>query len=81
MPEKDYDFWCVAFKDKAGKDLYRKDADKAEIDRMLKDPDNYCKVWREFNTDVLPSSWIVWPHSVSKGWCEPITGHLHNTVS
>lgn len=81
VPEKDYDFWCVAFKDKAGKDLYRRDADKAEIDRMLKDPDNYCKVWREFNTDVLPSSWIVWPHSVSKGWCEPITGQLHNTVS
>ena len=80
-PEKDYDFWCVAFKDKAGKDLYRKDADRAEIDRMFKDPDNYCKVWREFNTEVLPSSWIVWPHSVSKGWCDPITGHLHNAIS
>ena len=76
VPEKDYDFWCVAFKDKEGKDLYRKDADKEEIQRLLKDPDGYCKIWREFNTEVKPSSWIVWPHSISKGWAEPITGIL-----
>lgn len=82
VPEKDYDFWCVAFKDKEGKDLYRRDADKDEIHRMLNDPDKYCKVWREFHTEVLPSSWIVWPHSVEKGWADPITGHLsHNIVS
>lgn len=76
VPEKDYDFWCVAFKDKEGKDVYRKDADKAEIERMFNDPDKYCKVWREFNAEGLPHSWIVWPHSVSKGWADPITGNL-----
>jgi len=81
VPEKDYDFWCVAFKDKNGKDVYRKDADKEEIDRMFKDPDGYCKVWREFNCEEMPSSWIVWPHSVSKGWATPITGELKNAVS
>jgi hypothetical protein len=76
VPEKDYDFWCVAFKDGEGKDLYRRDADKEEIARMFNDPDKYCKIWREFNTDVKPSSWIVWPHSISKGWAEPITGNI-----
>jgi hypothetical protein len=81
VPLKDYDFWCVAFKDKEGKDLYRKDADKEEIARMFNDPDKYCKVWREFNTEVTPHSWIVWPHSESKGWQDPITGFLANTVS
>jgi hypothetical protein len=81
VPHKDYDFWCVAFKDKDGKDIYRKDADKEEIERMFNDPDKYCKVWREFNTEVTPTSWIVWPHSVSKGWQDPITGFLANTVS
>jgi len=81
VPETDYDFWCVAFKDKNGKDVYRKDADKDEIIRMKNDPDNYCKVWREFNAEELPVSWIVWPHSISKGWAEPITGQLNNTVS
>jgi len=82
VPEKDYDFWCVAFKDKAGNDIFRKDADKAEIDRMFNDPDKYCKVWREFNSEKLPHSWIVWPHSIAKGWAEPITGVIgHHNVS
>jgi hypothetical protein len=76
VPENDYDFWAVAFKDKDGNDLYRQDADASEILRMKNDPDNYCKVWREFQTDQKPSSWLVWPHSVSKGWSDPITGSL-----
>jgi hypothetical protein len=76
VPETDYDFWAVAFKDKEGNDIYRKDADKDEIMRMKNDPDGYCKVWREFQTDQNPHSWLVWPHSISKGWAEPITGNL-----
>ena len=76
VPENDYDFWAVAFKDKDGNDLYRQDADTNEVLRMKNDPDNYCKVWREFQTDVKPSSWLVWPHSISKGWSDPITGNL-----
>jgi glycosyltransferase involved in cell wall biosynthesis len=74
VPENDYDFWAVAFKNEAGEDMYRQDADKDEIIRMKQDPDGYCKVWREFQTDTKPSSWIVWPHSISKGWADPITG-------
>lgn len=76
VPEEDYDFWAVAFKDKDGQDMYRKDADEAEIQRMKKDSDGYCKVWRSFDTKEKPSSWIVWPHSKSKGWADPITGNL-----
>jgi hypothetical protein len=81
VPEKDYDFWCVAFKDKEGKDVYRKDADKDEIQRMFNDPDKYCKVWREFNCEEMPVSWLVWPHSISKGWSDPITGKIGDRVS
>jgi len=76
VPENDYDFWAVAFKDEKGDDMYRQDADKDEILRMKNDPDNYCKVWREFETDKKPTSWIVWPHSIAKGWADPITGYL-----
>lgn len=76
VPENDYDFWAVAFRDKEGKDVYRKDADAGEIQRMKADPDGYCKVWREFQTSVKPYSWVVWPHSISKGWSDPITGIL-----
>ena len=55
---------------------------KNEIAGFMNDPDKYCKVWREFQTDELPSYWVVWPHSESKGWCDRITGRLtHNHVS
>ncbi len=76
VKETDYDFWCVAFKDASGEDLHRQDANKEEVERIKNDPDGYCKVWREFQTEVKPSSWIVWPHSISKGWCEIIKGNL-----
>ena len=56
--------------------LNRKDADVNEINRMLKDPSGYCKIWREFQTTNKPHHWVVWPHSKSKGWCDRITGNL-----
>jgi hypothetical protein len=76
VPEKDYDFWVVAFHNEKDETIYRKDADINEINMMMKDPDKYCKVWREFNTVGKPKYWVVWPHSLSKGWCERITGNL-----
>ena len=76
VPEKDYDFWAVAFHDENGNEMYRKDADRDEINRMLNDPDKYCKVWREFQSEKKPHYWVVWPHSISKGWCERLTGNI-----
>jgi len=76
VPEQDYDFWAVIFKDEQDQDLFRQDAVPEEIERMRKDPDGYCKVWREFQTKVRPKKWIIWPHSKSKGWCDMITGGL-----
>jgi glycosyltransferase involved in cell wall biosynthesis len=74
VPENDYDFWCVAFKDDNNQDIYRLDADANEIARVKNDPDGYCKIWRTFETPIKPKSWLVWPHSLSKGWADPITG-------
>jgi hypothetical protein len=76
VPEKDYDFWVVAFHDDKDETMFRQDADINEINRVLQDPDGYCKIWREFNTITKPSYWVVWPHSKSKGWCDRITGKL-----
>jgi hypothetical protein len=76
VPEKDYDFWVVAFHGSDDSTLFRKDADKAEITRMMNDPDKYCKIWREFQTTQKPTYWVVWPHSESKGWCDRLTGNL-----
>jgi hypothetical protein len=76
VPENDYDFWAVAFHDKDDNTMYRKDADENEIRNFFNDPDKYCKVWREFQTKERPAYWAVWPHSISKGWGERITGTL-----
>ena len=76
VPEKDYDFWVVAFHDDKDETMFRQDADINEINRVMQDPDGYCKIWREFNTITKPSYWVVWPHSKSKGWCDRITGNL-----
>jgi hypothetical protein len=82
VQEKDYDFWVVAFHNSKDETIFRKDSDKNEIEGYFRDPDGYCKVWREFQTDELPKYWVVWPHSETKGWCERITGELnHNIVS
>lgn len=76
VPEKDYEFWVVAFHNESEETIFRKDADKTEISRMMRDPDKYCKIWREFNAETLPKKWVVWPYSQSKGWCEQISGQL-----
>ena len=80
VPEKDYEFWVVAFHREGDANdettLYRKDADKNEIDGFFQDPDKYCKIWREFETSIKPSYWVVWPYSTSKGWCERLTGNI-----
>jgi Glycosyltransferase (GlcNAc). len=76
VPEKDYDFWAVAFHDENDVTLYRKDADENEIKGYFHDADKYCKIWRDFQTDAQPKYWVVWPHSKSKGWCEKIQRNL-----
>jgi len=76
VPEDDYDFWVIAFHDEKDETLFRKDADDNEIKIMKRDPDGYCKIWREFPTVKKPSYWVVWPHSISKGWGERIVGRL-----
>jgi len=76
VPEKDYEFWVVAFHDKNDETMYRKDADTHEIKRIMNDPDGYGKIWREFQASEKPAYWVVWPYSTSKGWCDRLTGQL-----
>ena len=76
VPEKDYDFWVVAFHDANDETIFRQDADINEINRIMTDPDGYGKIWRTFQTTIKPSYWVVWPHSISKGWCDRIMNYL-----
>jgi hypothetical protein len=76
VPEQDYEYWVVAFHNEKDETIFRKDADKNEIVNMMRDPDGYCKVWRDFQTTHKPKYWVVWPYSTSKGWCNRLTGNL-----
>jgi hypothetical protein len=76
IPLDDYDVFAVAFEDINGNEIHRQDAMPDEIQRIKNDPDGYGKIWRVFNTQTKPSRWIVWPHSISQGWMERITGNL-----
>lgn len=76
IPYEDYDFWCVAFEDETGNTIFRQDAIPSEIKRMKQDPDNYCKVWRQFQTEIRPVKWVIWPHSKEHGWCNRLEGTI-----
>lgn len=76
VPFDDYNVWAVAFEDAHGNEIYRHDAYEEEIRRMKNDPDGYCKLWRMFHASAQPKKWVVWPHSISKGWCERLTGNI-----
>ena len=68
--ENDYDVWVVAFKNDKDEDLVRLDAQPEEFNNLLNlDPsDDFVRMWREFETSEVPHKWLVWPHSISKGW-------------
>lgn len=76
--ENDYDVWVMAFKNKSGEEMVRLDALKDEVKQLLhSDPqDDFVRFWRQFPTSELPSKWLVWPHSLSKGWMEIIEGEV-----
>lgn len=74
LPEKDYNYFAVAFLDENGNDLYRKDADRFEIQAAFNDNENdqFIHIWRSFEHTDKPYSWRVWPHSESRGWLDRI---------
>jgi hypothetical protein len=76
--ETDYNVWAVAFEDATGKEIYRQDAHADEIKRLLETHDNFVHIWRNFYAPELPTKWVVWPHSESKGWQERLTGEFRH---
>lgn len=78
LPDNDYDFWVVAFRDENRKDMYRQDVSRDDILRMKNECESSKKyrIHRNFSTKKRPSDWMVWPYSKSKGWLDQIVGHL-----
>ena len=71
----DYNF-TVIFENEKGDSLDRKDLQPNEIRGLQTTPDEWVKIWREFNVEEKPHKWIVWPHSEKEGWCEKLEGTL-----
>jgi len=74
--ETDYDVWVVALMNSEGVEIYRQDVTPEETKQMLGVPyetDKFVHIWRSFYADTMPVSWVVWPHSIAKGWMDRIT--------
>lgn len=75
--EDDYDFWAIAFHLRADDTtLVRLDADEIEISKLLQQKQGTLVLERTFYYPALPLYWVVWPHSISKGWCESLRGDV-----
>jgi hypothetical protein len=77
--ETDYNIAAVAFLDKDGNEIHRDDASEHEIKQWLSvsyENDKFVHIWRNFHSEHRPVSWVVWPHSVSKGWANRLTGNF-----
>ena len=74
LNEPDYDCFAIALLDKDGNDIYRQDANKEEIKKLISElpNDQFIHIWREFESIIQPDKWRVWPYSSSKGWMEVI---------
>ncbi len=70
LPDNDYNVWVIAFKDKNGSEIIRMDAEENEIKQLqnTNPSDQFYRIWREFECDEVPTSWLLWPHSKSKEW-------------
>ncbi len=68
-------FWYVGFHDVKGDEIYRQDAQAEEMaEHRAQAESGRIALRREFVTQRVPSTWMVHPHSASRGWLEPIVG-------
>lgn len=74
--ELDYDFWAVVFEDEENNPIFRQDVSGDELNKFIKQSDDWILLWREFLTEKQPHHWVVWPHSKTKGWLNKITQNL-----
>lgn len=82
--ENDYTTWAVALLDANGTEIYRQDANEEEIKQLLNVPyteDKFLHIWRTFEHQNRPASWVVWPYSKSKGWTRRLTGTFNSKES
>ena len=73
---EDPTFWYVGIHDSRGAEIHRADAGRAELAELLASGRDRITLLREFESEAKPSSWVVWPHSASRGWLTRVTGQI-----
>lgn len=68
----DPSFWYVGVHDSAGKEIFRRDAEPAELNRAFAQDGDSVTLTREFASERKPATWTVLPHSASRGWLAPV---------
>lgn len=66
----DYDFWYVGAHSGDGKEIYRKDIGIADIKAHLQN--DFIDFRLIYLNNTIAKSFVVWPHSKSKGWLKRI---------
>jgi len=64
-------FCYVGVHDSGGREIFRRDAEPAELSRALA-AGNGVTLIREFSSEREPASWTAWPYSASEGWLQPV---------
>jgi hypothetical protein len=70
----DAPFWYVGFHDAAAAEIYREDAQREELRRLLQGGAAQIVIERRFRAARQPASWTVWPFSRGGGWLEKAVG-------
>jgi hypothetical protein len=65
---EDPTFWYVGVHDAEGSEIFRADADRAELSELATGESTSIAIVREFESEAQPASWTILPHSDSKGW-------------
>lgn len=77
LPADDCAFWFVGFHDEQGREIFRLDADRAEMTRSLESQDGpWLTIRRSFESQSTPVKWIIWPHSRSGEWLDRLEGEI-----
>lgn len=76
LTETDYNILVVVLLDKHGNEIYRQDSGPDEFQPIINSNpgSDGIQIWRTMYASEWVTGWMVWPHSVSKGWMPQIKG-------
>jgi len=79
--DDEINFWCVAYDDPDGQQIFRRDLVGDEMRELIAQSrsDSGTALVRIPSSFYAPRGrppvkWIVWPHHREKGWCEKVEG-------